>query len=134
MIIQKYLSCVVFVHEHLMSKYVDVYETVNGREVTNAEPEAEIVWLEPVNEANVELLVVVAKEAVVVAAKEAVVLEADKILLIVASDEEDADAVYKACVSECPVEEERKINTETRGEVGLTNRLAGCFAGVSIRV
>lgn len=33
----------VFVHEHLMSKYVDVYETGNGREVTNAEPEAESV-------------------------------------------------------------------------------------------
>lgn len=86
------------------------------------------------NEANVGLLVVVAKEAVVVVVKEAVVLEADKILLLVASDEEDADAVYKAFVSECPVEEERKINIETRGEVGLTNRLAGCFAGVSIRV
>ena len=26
-IISKYLTCVVFVHEHLMSKYVDVYET-----------------------------------------------------------------------------------------------------------
>lgn len=87
-----------------MSKYVDVYDTVNGREVTNAEPEAESVWLEPVIEANVELLVVVAEEAVVVVAKEAVVLEADKIWLLVAGDEEDADAVYKACVSECPVE------------------------------
>lgn len=107
MIIQKYLSWVVFVHEQLMSKYVDVYDTGNGREVTNAEPEAESVWLEPVSEANVELLVVVAEEAVVVVAKEAVVLEADKIWLLVAEDE-DADAVYKACVSECPVEEEKK--------------------------
>lgn len=71
-------------HEHLRSKYVEVYETGNGREVTNAEPEAEGVWLVMVTEANVELLEVEAREAVV--------LEADKVVTRVESGEEDADA------------------------------------------
>lgn len=104
----------------IIQKYLDVYDPGNGREVTNAEPEEESVWLEPPSEANVELVVVLTKEAVV--------LEADKIWLLV------ADAVHRTCVSECPVEEGRVINTKTRREIGLTNRLASCFAGVSIRV
>lgn len=58
-------------HEHRTSKYVDVYETGNGREVTYAEPEPESVWLEPVGGAKVGLFVVEANEGVV--------LEGDKV-------------------------------------------------------
>lgn len=34
-----------FAYEHLMSKYVHVYGTGNGRVFTIAEPETESVWL-----------------------------------------------------------------------------------------
>ena len=93
MITWVYLICVVFVHEHLISKYVDVYETGNRREVTNAEPETESVLL-PVNESNVELLVDETGKAIV--------LEADKVLLVVDSDEEDADANTKLVLVSVP--------------------------------
>ena len=71
----------------------NLYETGNGYEVTNAEPETESVCL-PVNENNVELLVVEVREAIV--------LEAEKILLLVDSDEEDADANTKLVLVSVP--------------------------------
>ena len=71
----------------------NLYETGNGCEVTNAEPETESVCL-PVNENNVELLVVEVREAIV--------LEAEKILLLVDGDEEDADANTKLVLVSVP--------------------------------